>query len=178
MNTTEPELDRDAIIRALRRLAERLAFRGIVADPYVFGGAAMALAYDTRRSTRNVDALVEPHGVVFAEAANVALELGLPAWWLNEQASAYVSRAHDPDAPLVFDHPGLRVHAASPRHLLAVKVMTSRRRDARDVALLAGQLGLATTDQVLAACAEVFPDETPPERARLLLDDTLRPAAG
>ncbi len=177
MNAPVPELDRDAIIRALRRLAERLAFRGVVADLYVFGGAAMALAYDTRRSTRDIDALVEPHGVVFAEAASVALELGLPTWWLNEQASAYVSRAADPAAPLVFDHPGLRVHAASPRHLLAMKVMASRRRDGEDIALLAQQLGLTTTDQVFAACAEVFPDETPPERARLLLDDVLRPEA-
>jgi hypothetical protein len=30
----------------------------------VFGGAAMALAYDSRRATRDVDALFKPHGVV------------------------------------------------------------------------------------------------------------------
>jgi len=51
----------------LRRLGERLQRRGVVADLYVFGGAAMALAYDARRSTRDIDALFVPHGVVLEE---------------------------------------------------------------------------------------------------------------
>ena len=51
---------------------------GVVADLYVFGGAAMALAYDSRRATRDVDALFEPHGIVHDEALAVAAELGLP----------------------------------------------------------------------------------------------------
>jgi hypothetical protein len=29
----------------------------------------------------------QPHGVVLEEAHAVAEELGLPQWWLNEQAS-------------------------------------------------------------------------------------------
>jgi hypothetical protein len=46
----------------------------------VFGGAAMALAYDSRRATRDVDALFKPHGIVLKEALAVAAELGLPRW--------------------------------------------------------------------------------------------------
>jgi hypothetical protein len=46
-----PLLDREGIEAAFRRLGERLAKRGVVADIYVFGGAAMALAYDSRRTT-------------------------------------------------------------------------------------------------------------------------------
>lgn len=168
---SEPLLDRALITEALRRLGERLAYRGIVADIYVFGGAAMALAYDLRRSTRDVHALLQPHGAVLAEARSVATELGLPQWWLNEQASAYVSPAGDPAAPLVFDHPGLRVHAASPQHLLAMKVLAGRRRDADDIRLLAGHLGLTTVEEVLRTCASVFPDEPVPRRSELLLDE-------
>jgi hypothetical protein len=36
----------------------------VVADLYVFGGGAMALAYDSRRATRDADALFESHGIV------------------------------------------------------------------------------------------------------------------
>jgi predicted nucleotidyltransferase len=169
--TEPPVLDREAIREALRRLGDRLAWRGVVADLYVFGGAAMALAYDLRRSTRDVDALIQPHGVVLAEAQAVAVELGLPTWWLNEQASAYVAPAGDPNAPLVFDHPGLRVHAASAEHLLAMKVLAARRRDQEDITLLADHLGLSTVDAIISACAAVFPDEPVPVRARLLLED-------
>jgi hypothetical protein len=39
----EPLLDRAGIKEAFRRLGDRLAKRGVVADIYVFGGAAMAL---------------------------------------------------------------------------------------------------------------------------------------
>jgi len=44
----------------------------------------------------------------------VAGDLGLPYWWLNEQASIYISGKDDPGKRRVFDHPGLRVSAASP----------------------------------------------------------------
>ena len=109
----DPLLDGAAIADASRRLGDRLAHRGVVADLSVFGGAAMALAHDARRSTRDIDAVFQPHGVVLDEAK--AVELGLPQWWLNEQASAYASPCGDTNAPRVFDHPGLRVVGSLPR---------------------------------------------------------------
>lgn len=107
------------------------------------------------------------------EARIVADELGLPHWWLIEQASTYVAPDGDPSAPRVFDHPGLRVAAASPEHLLAMKVLAARRRDSDDIRFLIRRLGLASVDQVLAVCAEVFPEEPIRERARLILEDAL-----
>ncbi len=175
MNATDPLLDRAAITEALRRLGDRLARRGVVADIYVFGGAAMALAYDARRSTRDIDAVFHPNGIVLEESRAVAAELGLPQWWLNEQASAYTAPGGDPDGPRVFDHPGLRVQAASPEHLLAMKVLAARRRDSDDIAFLLGHIGLRTVEDVLALCAESFPDEPVPDRARLILEDVLQP---
>ena len=41
-------------------------------------GAAMALAYDSRRATRDVDAVFKPHGIAFEEALAVAAEFSLP----------------------------------------------------------------------------------------------------
>lgn len=171
MSGTDPLLDRAGIENAFRRLGERLAGRGVVADLYVFGGAAMALAYDARRATRDIDAVFQPHGVVLDEARVVAEELGLPGWWLNEQASVYVASGGDPTAPRVFDHPGLRVWAASPEHLLAMKVLAARRRDAEDIRFLIKHLGLSSVDEVLALCTDVFADEEVPPRARLVLED-------
>ena len=43
--------------RAFTALGERLVRRGVVADVFVVGGAAMALAYDATRVTRDVDSL-------------------------------------------------------------------------------------------------------------------------
>lgn len=171
MTESGPLLDRAVIEDAFRRLGDRLARRGLTADVYVIGGAAMALAYDARRATRDIDAVFQPHGAVLEEARAVATELGLPSWWLNEQASSYVARGEDTNAPRVFDHPGLRVSAASPEHLLAMKVLAARRRDADDIRHLVKQLGLSATEEVLALCADVFPDEPVPDRALLVLND-------
>jgi hypothetical protein len=124
-----------------------------------------------------VDALFEPHGVVHDEALAVAAELGLPRWWLNEQASSYVAPGGDPAASRVFDHPGLRVFAASPEHLLAMKAFAARPRDVEDIRQLVQLLDLHTVDEVLASVHEVFPEEAPPARLRLLLEDIL-PDAG
>jgi hypothetical protein len=171
MTVPDPLLDRAAIEEAFRRLGDRLVRRGVVADIYVFGGAAMALAYDARRSTRDIDAVFKPHGIVLEEAWIVADELGLPRWWLNEQASSYVAPGGDAAAPRVFDHPGLRVSAASPDHLLAMKVLAARRRDAEDISYLIKHLQLSNVAEVLTLCADVFPDEPVPDRARLVLED-------
>lgn len=106
-------LGRPELERAFTALGERLVRRGVVADIFVVGGAAMALAYDAERVTRDVDTMFVPHGVVVEEARRVADDLGLPPWWLNEQASVHVSGKDDPGKRRVFDHPGLRVMAAS-----------------------------------------------------------------
>jgi hypothetical protein len=93
-------------------------------------------AYDAARVTRDVDARFVPHGIVIEEARLVADDLGLPYWWLNEQASVYISGEDDADKRRVFDHPGLRVMAASPAHIFAMKALASRTRDVDDLRLL------------------------------------------
>ena len=150
--------DQVVTLGELDRRVNRAA-SGVVADIYVFGGAAMVLAYDSCRATRDFDALFKPHGIVLEEAQAVAAELGLPTWWLNEQASSYVAPGGDPSASRVFDHPGLRVFAASPEHLLAMEALAARPRDAYDIRQLAEMLNLHTVPDVLALVREVFPEE-------------------
>ena len=148
---------------------ERLARRGVVADIFVVGGAAMALAYDATRVTRDVDARFVPHGIVLEEARRVADDLGLPPWWLNEQATVYISGKDDPGKRRVFDHPGLRVMAASPEHVFAMKALAARTRDIDDLRLLAGMIGVATADAALQICADFYPDEPIPARTDAVL---------
>lgn len=131
----------------------------------------MALAYDATRVTRDVDATFVPHGIVLDEARNVADDLGLPYWWLNEQASIYVSGKDDPGKRRVFDHPGLRVMAASPAHIFAMKALAGRARDIDDLRLLADIVGVESADDALRICAEFYPDEPMPTRSAAVLDE-------
>jgi hypothetical protein len=111
--------------------------------------------------TRDVDSLFVPHGVVLEEARNVAQELGMPTWWLNEQASVYISGKDDPGKRRVFDHPGLRVTAASPRRIFAMKALAARTRDVDDLRLLAEMIGV---DSAAASRSSVADIAVPPWR--------------
>jgi len=53
-------LDRAQIVTLLDALAKLLAADGHKGDLFLVGGAAMALAYDTRRATRHLDGVFEP----------------------------------------------------------------------------------------------------------------------
>ncbi len=158
-------MGRAELERAFTRLGDRLVRRGVVADIFVVGGAAMALAYDAKRVTRDVDAMFVPHGVVLDEARAVADDLGLPPWWLNEQASVYVSGKDDPGRRRVFDHPGLRVMAASPEHIFAMKALAARARDVDDLRILAALAKVATVDDAIRLCGDFYPDEVISPRA-------------
>lgn len=154
-------MDRDEILAALTALGALLHERGIVGEMYVVGGAAIALAYSERRSTRDVDAVFEPKMEIYRAADEVGSRLGLPTGWLNDAVKGYL--APDPDAAPALDVPGLRCLVASARILLALKVLAHRvGEDEDDVRLLASHLGLATARDVLDVAAEVYGDRLTP----------------
>ena len=163
-------MDRGEIIAALTALAAELERRGVSAEMYVVGGAAIALAFDERRSTRDIDAVFEPKNVVYEAAAVIAEQLGLPAGWLNDAVKGFLE-GDDPAAAPVFDLPGLRCLAASPQTLLALKVLAHRvGEDEDDVRLLAAELGLDRADQVLAIAERSYGDRLDPA-ARFFVEE-------
>ena len=131
--------DGDAVEALLTELGRRLDGRGLVAELYVVGGSAMALAYDGRRVTRDVDALFRPRDEVLAVAAQMAEDQGLPADWLNDAVRTVMPLEPDDGPADVLEVPGVRVSVASPEYLLAMKCMTTRQSegDLDDAALLA-----------------------------------------
>jgi len=168
-------VDRDEILRALSALGLRLVARGIVGELYVVGGAAIALAFDERRATRDIDAVFEPKMIVYEEAARVADDLGLPKAWLNDGVKGFLA-GPDPWPTSVFEVPGLRVQSASAEMLLALKCLAHRLgEDDDDVRLLAHHLGLADPDEVLGLVVQVFGDRVD-LRVELFVREVLRPA--
>ncbi len=155
-------MDRNEIIEALTALARALERRGVVGEMYVVGGAAIALAFDERRATRDIDAVFEPKNIVYEAAAVVAKDLDLPGGWLNDAVKGFLE-GDDPAAVPILDLPGLRCLAASAETLLALKVLAHRvGEDEDDVRLLARELGSETADEVLAVAERTFGDRLDP----------------
>jgi predicted nucleotidyltransferase len=155
-------MNRDEILAALTALAAELDRRGVSAEMYVVGGAAIALAFDERRATRDIDAIFEPKSAVYEASAVVAERLGLPGGWLNDAVKGFLE-GDDPAAAPVLDLPGLRCLAASPETLLALKVLAHRvGEDEDDLRLLAHELGLERADQILAVAERTYGDRLDP----------------
>jgi hypothetical protein len=151
-------VQREEIVEALTALGARLSEREVEGEVYVVGGAAIAIAFDARRATRDVDAVFEPKQAIYAAADEVGSELGLPPGWLNDGVKGFVA-GPDADAATMLEVPGLRVLVASPRILLAMKVLAHRvGEDDDDVRLLARELGLADAEAVLGIAEEVYGD--------------------
>lgn len=123
--------------------------KGIVGDLYVVGGAAITLAFDDRRATRDVDAVFVPKNEVYIAARRVAEELHLPDGWLNDAVKGFVL-GPDRYPTQSIELPGLRVEVASPQIVLVMKALAHRvGEDDEDLRLLTRLCGLPNADAVL-----------------------------
>jgi uncharacterized nucleotidyltransferase DUF6036 len=161
---------RPRIVEALRALGEELTRRDVRGQIFVVGGAAIALAYATRRVTKDIDAVFEPKSVIYEAAATVAEELGLPEDWLNDAAKAYMP-GPDRDARPVPDVQGIEITTASPRYLLAMKLIAMRiGEDDQDIQLLLRECQIASTREALELLRHMYPACEPPLKTQLFLE--------
>jgi hypothetical protein len=142
-------VDRNEIVAALTALGSVLSAAGVTADLYIVDGAAIALAYDERRATRDIDAVFVPKAEVYRAADAVAEERGLPVGWLNDAVKGFVL-GPDPFVTESLELPGLRCEIASPEVVLVMKALAHRvGEDDDDLRLLASKAGLTTATEVL-----------------------------
>jgi hypothetical protein len=165
-------LSSEEIRSLLTELGAELEVDGVRGELFVVGGAAMALAYNTRRSTRDVGAVFEPKQVVYRAARRVAARHDdLAEDWLNDAVKGYLL-GDDPDATVLFDHPGVRVRVASPRYLFTMKVAAARvERDADDLAALYRLSGFESAAQALDFVEHAYPHLHLQPKAAYLLEE-------
>ncbi len=155
----------DRLEAAFRELSRDLRWRRVRAHVYIVGGAAIALGFDNRRHTMDVDALIETgHGPVVEAVHRIGRRRGWPDTWLNEDAVSAIPRGRDGRARTVYGDGNLVVTAASAEHLLAMKVRASRLKDREDIVLLTKHLGLSSAREVFDLHDEAFPEDPPKRR--------------
>ncbi len=164
-------LGRDELLRALGELDRELGVLNVRAEVFIVDGAAMAIAYDIRRSTADVDAVFVPSAEVRVAASRVAERLNLEPDWLNDGAKAFMP-GEDENRIGVYEGQHLSVAAASPEFLLAMKLMASRvERDQDDIRALYKLCEFTTAEQGLNLLASYYPERLILPRVQFLLQE-------
>jgi hypothetical protein len=175
-------LGRDDILRGLRRVDEIARAAGKVVDIAVYGGAALALAFDLRVTTRDVDIVVRGSPAFLRQAAvQVAEEEGWPDDWLNDGVKGFVS----PREQLALMHEfsregaGLRIYMPSPEYLFAMKCMAMRAEgmegshDISDIESLAAIAHIADAKAALELVEAFYPDREIPPKVRFGVEEIM-----
>lgn len=135
----------------------------------------MAIAYDSRRPTMDVDAVFAPSAVVRDVAEEVGCELGLEPGWINDGVEAFLP-GEDPDRIGVYEGNHLSVAVASPRSPLAMKLPASRAdRDRDDIQRQYSLCGFSTADEGLDLLASCYPERLVLPRVRFMLEEMYPP---
>ena len=154
------ELTIERVSALLAELGERLAGRGIEGEIYVVGGAAMMLAYDRTRVTRDIDAVGVPQEEIDLEVRAMAADhRDLDSDWLNARVLPLLPRGVDGERLQALGGPGLTVNVASPKWMLAMKARAARgRRDLDDIWVLCQILSIRAVDDVWTICHSAWGD--------------------
>lgn len=116
----------------------------------------MALAYNSRRTTSDVDAIFAPKLKVYDAARRIAERHNLPEDWLNDGVKGMLP-GNDPSASDIAEVAGIRVSVPSPRYMLALKVAAARiDRDADDIEVLARACDVTTAAEILDMAEQVL----------------------
>jgi hypothetical protein len=167
---SEQQSNRAGIVGALEALGEELTGRGVRGQIFIVGGEPMALAYSTRRVRKDIDAVFEPKSEIYVAAGMVAEDRGLPEDWLNDAVKGFMPGADLQRRP-VGDIHGIEVTTASPRYLLAMKLMAMRfGEDEEDIELLLGECGVGSAQEAMDLLGQVYRDADPPPKTRFFLE--------
>ena len=177
------QLNRAKIEEAFRIIGQYLLDRKILGEIAIYGGSAILFQFDWRKTSLDVDARVTSernHGIIIDAVHEAAKQLHLPRSWLNESVTIYARRGEgDADRILVGLYPsperfGLRVTAAKPEYILAMKLkaldrVTADDRDFQDAVGLGIECGVITIDQMHDVYRKFFGSEELPTTAQLRL---------
>lgn len=168
---SERYFTRAKIVAALQALGDELISEGMRGQIFIVDGAAMALAYSTRRVTKDIYAVFEPKSAIYDAAAKVAEERDLPEGWLNDAGKGFMPGADEHPRP-VPDIAGIEIATASPQYLLAMKLMAMRfGEDDEDIRILLRECDLHSADEALALLERLYPLQEPSPKTRFFLEE-------
>ena len=176
-------LKKEDILRGLRSIDAQAKAAGVLVDLSIYGGAALALAFDLRHATRDVDAVVRgAPDFLRVAAARVAQDEGWPTDWLNDGVKGFTSS--NEKMRLMEDFAastegGLRIHTPTPEYMFAMKCMAMRpegidgSHDISDIEALADAANIQDTEAALALVQAFYPAARIPPKVKFGVEEIM-----
>ena len=158
-------LTREDILSALQEIGRLAREEGVLVDIAIYRGSAIALEWQFRTRTRDVDVIIHGDSPFVRRASDtIASERGWPKDWLNDAVKGFVSEhgEHRVYEEYIDDRQmGLRVFVPTAEYLLAMKCMAMRindeeGHDVADIQHLIADLGIKTVDAVFAIVEKYY----------------------
>lgn len=151
-------LTKEQIEQYLSEINHRLAKQGAAGEVVLCGGAVMALVYDARQSTKDIDALFAPAAVIRDIAKDMAEEYGLEGDWFNDAAKGFIDTSRM-SFTNVRKYSNLTVRRPGDEEMLALKLASAREdsKDAEDAFFLMNLVGPESIDDVYAIIERFMP---------------------
>jgi hypothetical protein len=174
VKTQAPKFNREKMTEYLSLLNDELREIGVTGEICIVGGAAMILAFGSRESTRDIDALLIAPSEIRLAAAKVAEQNGLPPNWLNDGAKGFASELPiEANELLHYSH--LRVIAPPAQYILAMKCVAARvgldEHDKEDTRFLIQYLGLLNREAVLEIVAKYYDAKRIPAKTQYFIQE-------
>ena len=149
-------MNQQEILKYLRMVNDELTHRNYKGEICLYGGAVMCLVFNARPSTKDVDAIFEPAGVIKEIIGKIAADNNLTDDWLNDGVKGFVV---DHPRKVFLELTNLTVYTADPEYLLAMKCLAARidTADNSDIRFLIKQLGLTSPEQVFSKLQKYYP---------------------
>ena len=165
-------MTQDQIIQALHRLEEELSKEGLRGEIGIVGGAAMVLAFNARKATKDVDAIFEPSSQIREAAARIAPRLGLPNDWINDAVKGFMPANSSP-RQVILDLPHLTVWIPPTPYLLAMKAISARfdTHDAQDLKTRIRFFKIKSPEQVFELIENYYPRKAIPAKTQFFLEE-------
>ena len=167
------ELTVERIGELFPALNARLGGLAVPVEILVVGGAAVAMQWNPRRATYDVDMVNAGIPQMFWDAvAAVAEAEGLGVHWLNNAAKVAVPTGPVPGSPsLLYQGSNLAVYGASAHMLMAMKLRSGRDIDIGDMPTLIGAIRPQSIDELYDLFEQAYPHHPVPPTSRRIIEN-------
>lgn len=176
-------LKKEDILRGLAKIDSLAKEAGIIVDLSIYGGAALAIAFDIRHATRDVDAVVNGSPDFLRKVAQtVADEEGWPLDWLNDGVKGFTSSHEKMNLMRNFEGSpagGLRIQTPTAEYLFAMKCMAMRMEglegshDISDIMALADEANIRNAQEALTLVEAFYPSAQIPPKVRFGVEEIM-----